>query len=71
MNKKSSKQYPNPDILESSCNVVSSCDCTGLIQSAPTIEDEVEEYADIYDIPSQPMVEELSENLEKGKDKLK
>lgn len=71
MNKTQSKNYPNPDILTSSINIVASCDCTGLIQSAPTFEDEVEEYADIYDIPCQPRVKELSENLEQGIDNFK
>ncbi len=31
--------------------VVSSTDCTGLIQSPPASEDEAESYTDIYNVP--------------------
>lgn len=53
------KDYPNPDILDLKDNIVSSTGCTGLIQSAPITEDEVEEYSDIYKIPKQEGLDKL------------
>ena len=46
------RNYPNPDMFDLKDNVASSTECTGLIQSMPITEDEVEEYADICEIPN-------------------
>jgi len=44
------KNYPNPNIFKEDSNVVSSTDCTGLIPSDVTTEDELEEYADMRNV---------------------
>lgn len=46
MNRKSPDKQP--DDLDMELNACSTCDCTGLIPSAITDEDEIEAYEEIY-----------------------
>lgn len=44
-------QLQDEDSFFGSEGIVSSMDCTGLIQTPPTSEEEADAYTDIYDIP--------------------
>ena len=48
MNK--SKDYPDPNALDEN-NVVSSTECTGLVQGLPLDEESMEAYSEIYGMP--------------------
>ncbi|NLH02447.1 MAG: hypothetical protein GX488_11340 [Clostridiales bacterium] len=48
--KRKLKLQDEDSFFDSEC-VVSSMDCTGLIQTPPANEEEAEAYTDIYDIP--------------------
>lgn len=65
MNKKNSKNYPDPDTLNIMDNVVSSSDCTGLIQALPKEKDEIEAYSDIYEIPKQGSLKTIKNKLKR------
>jgi hypothetical protein len=54
-----------PDSFESN-SVVSSSECTGMMQSFPENDDEIESYQDIYDVPKQGTKEERDKNSGKG-----
>lgn len=62
--KKDSNEYPDPDILTPN-DVVSTTECTGLIQALPIEEDNIEPYSEIYDIPDQAGLGLLEEELDK------
>ena len=48
MNKKKEIKNPDIDITELEMNTCSAQDCTGLVPSAPTNAEAIEDYEDIY-----------------------
>ena len=64
MKKHSSNDHPDPSDLSTN-DVASSTECTGLIQSLPSDEDDIKSYSEIYEIPDQGSEIELKEEYNK------
>ena len=45
--------------MEEQSSVASSMDCTGLMPSLPTTEDEAESYSDLYPVPAPRQVDDV------------
>lgn len=65
MKKRNLKKYPDTDDL-STKDVVSSTECTGLMQSLPCEEEGIESISDIYEIPDQGSEKEMKVKSKKS-----
>jgi anionic cell wall polymer biosynthesis LytR-Cps2A-Psr (LCP) family protein len=64
MEKRNLNEYPDPGDLSTN-EVASSTECTGLMQSLPSEEDDIKSYEDIYEIPDQGSEKELQNEYKK------
>ncbi|MCL2323173.1 MAG: hypothetical protein FWC47_13860 [Oscillospiraceae bacterium] len=64
MKKTNLNEYPDPNDLGTN-NVASSTECTGLMQSLPSEEDDIVSYEEIYDIPDQGSEKEFQKEYKK------
>lgn len=68
-NEKNTFNVVMEDTLESQNNIISSTECTGLIQKPPETDAEVDSYKDIYHLPNEKEVIESS-NINHNSEKM-